>query len=114
MRKYYLLTLLIVTVLGFSACHCKKKAGGETKSELIQRDFEKEGYAKATVKASELAGCNFLLKLENNKNLEVSGLTEEFQKDNLAVWIKYSIKKNAVSTCQAGQMVELSDIQLRQ
>lgn len=127
MKKIFAPLLFFFFLLLFSSCCGKKKSATttsgatETKSSQVsQRDFEKEGYVKATVVDSELGGCKYLLQLEPIPNgpevlvrLEPTNLQEEFKKDQLAVWIKYAPKKAAVSTCMAGPIVELADIQIR-
>ena len=127
MKKIFALSLFFFFLLSFSSCCSKKKpvttasAVTEIKdSQVSQRDFEKEGYIKATIVASEVSACQYLLQLEPVPNgpevlvrLEPTNLQEEFKKDQLAVWIKYALKKGAVSTCMAGPIVELSDIQIR-
>ena len=115
-KVFYLLIALFLftSYFFFSSCHCKKKATAETKTvELPKRDFEKEGYTKATVIIFDIDGCKYMLQLEDQKKLEAVNLSADFQKENLAVWIKYTIKKGAMSICQAGQIIELADIQLR-
>jgi len=78
------------------------------------RDFEKEGYEKAIVIYYELDACKYLLQLYNEKKLEPTpALAPEFQKDQLMVWVKYVDKKDGMSVCMAGKMVEISDIQIR-
>lgn len=76
-------------------------------------DFAAEGYLKATVIYYEVDACKYVLQLEDAKKLEPVNLKEEFKKDQLPVWIKYLPKKNTVSICMAGTIVELTDIQLR-
>lgn len=115
MKKAFLFSFLFCT---FSflivSCHCKKRATVDANTTTdFKRDFEKEGYTKATVINYTIDGCTFLLQLADEKKLEPTNLSDEFKKDNLAVWIKYIPKKGGVSICMAGQMVELSDIQLR-
>ena len=97
------------------SCHCKKNATSpETIATAeVNRDFEKEGYVKATVIFYEVSGCEYILKLENEKKLEPTNLSLGFKKDLLPVWIKYTAKKNAVSVCMAGEIIELIDIQAR-
>jgi len=104
-----------------SSC-CAKKRTPSHNSTVIEpkRDFEKEGYTKAIVIFYEVDACKYILRLEPDlngpdviKQLEPSNLKEEFKKDQLAVWIKYTPNKGGVSTCMAGQMVDLTDIQLR-
>ncbi len=115
MKKIFFTSLfLILCSWFFSSCHCKKKTtSAKNTTAEVKRDFEKEGYIKATVIFYEVSGCEYILKLEDEKKLEPSNLSVEFKKDLLLVWIKYIPKKNEVSICMAGQMVELSDIQLR-
>ena len=112
--KKKLFFFLILSSFFVAACHCKKKASAAAEAPVSQsEDFSKIGYTKATVINYEVDGCHFLLQLEDGKKLEPSKLADEFKKDKLAVWIKYTLQKNAMSICMAGQMVELSDIQLR-
>lgn len=99
-----------------SSCHCKKKTTSETviATPEIKKDFEAEGYVKATVVDYQLDACRYLLQLPDEKKLEPSpNLSPEFQKDQLAVWVKYIPKKGGMSVCMAGQMIEISDIQIR-
>ncbi|MFH1005519.1 MAG: hypothetical protein V1781_08540 [Bacteroidota bacterium] len=76
-----------------------------------KRDFEKEGYTKATVIFSDIDVCKYVLQLEDGKKLEPTNLLADFKKDKLAVWIKYQEKKNVISICMVGQIVEITDIQ---
>jgi hypothetical protein len=122
MKKTILFFFLIFTFsLLVISCHCKRKAvyGDKTTSEEKgglqgeKRDFIKEGYQKATVINYTVDGCTFLLELEDNRKLEPVNLAADFKKDKLEVWIKFIAKKDGVSACMAGSMVELSDIRLR-
>jgi len=118
MKKLFPLALvlyLLPCALYLSSCHCKKKTATATvTASEVKRDFEKEGYVKAIVIFSDLDACKFLLVLANEKRLEPSGgLPAAFQQDQLAVWIKYMDKKGGMSVCMAGQIVDVSDIQLR-
>lgn len=82
-------------------------------SDTFQMDFEKEGYSKATIVNYQVDGCTFILQLADGKKLQPYNLSDEFKKDQFAVWIKYVPKKNVFNSCMAGQVVELSDIQIR-
>ena len=115
MKKIHAFSFLFFT-LSFliTACHCKKNASKDAAATAeVKRDFEKEGYVKATVINFTVDGCSFMLKLADDKKLEPTNLAAEFKKDQLDVWIKYALNKKAVSVCMAGPMVELSDIQIR-
>lgn len=98
-----------------SSCHCKKKATVETPvTSEVKKDFEKEGYIKATVIFYEMDACKYIIKVSDEKKLEPSkSLAPDFQKDQLEVWIKYMPVKGGVSPCMAGQLVDISDIQIR-
>jgi hypothetical protein len=117
----FLLSMSVVCLLVFlSSCCCKKKATATTATAQVKRDFAAEGFVKATVSATDLDGCKFLLQIPSDpagpdvmKQLEPTNLKEEFKKDQLAVWVKYTVKKGAMSTCMAGTVVDISDIQLR-
>ncbi|MEK6615069.1 MAG: hypothetical protein AABZ32_02995 [Bacteroidota bacterium] len=115
MKKIFFISVFLsIGSSFFSSCHCKKKTTTDTVTSIeSKRDFEKEGYTKATVIFYELDACKYLLQLEDQKKLDPSNLSADFQKDHLAVWIKYALKKDAVSACMAGQIVDLSDIHLR-
>lgn len=105
---------LIPYTLYLSSCCGKKKIITETETTTEQkRDFVIEGYTQATVINYELDGCKYILQLPDEKKLEPLNLPDEFKKDQLRVWIKYVPKKNAVSVCMAGQIVELTDIRIR-
>lgn len=114
MKKTILFFFLIVIFsFAMAACHCRKNAADSKTTSEVKRDFEKEGYIKATVINYTVDGCSFLLKLEGDKKLEATNLAAEFKKDQLTVWIKYAPNKKAVSICMAGPIVDLSDIQIR-
>ena len=118
MKKIFQIVSLFVicnSLFIVSSCHCKRKATSETSTTPeVKRNFEQEGYVKAMVLYSELDACRYLLVLPNEKKLEPSPtLAPEFQKDKLTVWIKYMDKKGGMSVCMAGQMVVISDIQIR-
>jgi hypothetical protein len=119
-KKHTMKKVLIYSLFIFSfsfliiSCHCKKKIAADTKATAeVKRDFEVEGYTKATVINYAVDGCTFLLQLADEKKLEPTNLSTDFKKDNLAVWVKYMPKKGGMSVCMAGQIVEISDIQLR-
>ncbi len=101
------IVLILLVVLSAS---CSKKVAG---LKAFPEEEIKEGYTKATVVYSTVDGCNWLLQIENEKKVEPINLKEEFKKDKLKVWIKYVIKKGAVGICMAGEIVTLTEIELR-
>ncbi len=121
MKKFSYSSIIIIAFFSFfvTACCSKKKAAvsSETKTKTSATqpkiDFEKNGYVKASVINYEVDGCGFLIQLEDGKKLQAANLSSEYRKDKLPVWVKYTPKKGGMSVCMAGQMIELSDIQLR-
>ena len=112
MKRILALSILISSIaFVFVSCHCRKQS--QSTATEVKKDFVQEGYTKATVIYYELDGCNYLLQLENESKLEPTNLAADFKKDKLDVWVKYTIDTAAVSICMAGQLVKLSDIQLR-
>ena len=107
--------LVVFSFLLFESCHCKKSATGS-----IVKNFAAEGYTKASIQLYQIDGCKFVLQLDSiikgddeGKRLEPLNLKEEFKKDKLLVWVKYVVKKGAVSTCMIGQVVDISEMELR-
>ena len=78
-------------------------------------DYEKEGYVSAYVKDMRaLDGCDHLLVLDSGKKLQPTKLEEDFKRDNLKVWVKYSVSKGLAGICMSGTIVNLSAIEKRQ
>ena len=115
-RTFFLPFLILISSFVLVSCHCKKKTATTAPPDTTQtkRDFPKEGYFSAMVINYEMDACRYLVIVNGEKKLEPSKpLASEFQKDQLAVWVKYADKKGAVSACMAGQVVDITDIQLR-
>jgi hypothetical protein len=72
-----------------------------------------KGYQKATIIDYTVDGCKWMLQLEDGKKLQPLELKPEFQKDQLKVWVMYEIKKGAVGICMAGEIVNITNIELR-
>ncbi|MCW3101731.1 MAG: hypothetical protein JWO09_171 [Bacteroidetes bacterium] len=71
------------------------------------------GYTKATVIDYKVDGCTWMLELEDGKKLQPAELKPDYQKDKLQVWITYEIKKGGMGICMAGEMVNITHIELR-
>ncbi|HVA97900.1 MAG TPA: hypothetical protein VNG53_03315 [Bacteroidia bacterium] len=112
MKKSLLFSFLIIIASIFS-CQSQKKLSNNVSSSPV-KEYQKEGYESAIVlDKTGLDGCGFVLQIGSGKILEPLNLGSDFKKNNLAVWIKYVSKKNAVSICMSGEIITLSDIQLR-
>ena len=128
MKKLFLFSFLI---FNFScliiSCHCKKKttttstqATSTTPSDSDiqkiqeqQKSYANGGYSRAMIIYYELDGCGYMIQLGDGTKLEPTNLKDEFKKDKLDVWVKYTPKKGGASICMAGQIVDITDIQLR-
>ncbi|MGQ0829062.1 MAG: hypothetical protein ACT4ON_11795 [Bacteroidota bacterium] len=104
LKNIVLITLVIITTA------CSQKTG-TTQSTVKEQD--KAGFTKATVINYKLDGCSWMLQLEDKNRLEPINLKEEFQKENLKVWVQYEIFKEGASICMAGEMVKIIAIELR-
>ena len=107
MFRNVLLLFVMFSTLAFSA-HAQDK-----KHKI---NFKKEGYTKAVVINYNVDGCGFLLQLtdEQKTKLMPEKLPDDFKKDKKKVWIKYALlKKQPITTCMAGKMIELFDIEKR-
>ena len=92
---------IIITLLLFS---CKNK-------KAIIKNFEAEGFVKATVIKYEVESCGYLIRLENELLLSPDSLPKAYEKNNFLVWIKYNnTKKQSLSTCMAGKTINLIEI----
>ena len=112
-------TILVVAFLGCSPkgkTASADKKGPEQPAPIEQgRDQASKGYKKAWITdMTGLDACTFLLKLEDGSRLQPDQLAMEFRKDGLAVWIKYGLWKDAMSTCMSGKMVRLTAIEVRE
>ena len=129
MKKLFLFSFLI---LNFSflitSCCCKKKASStvvaqtnstatsDTDIQKIQEEqkaFANGGYNRGRIIYNEVDGCGYMIQLGDGAKLEPTNLKDEFKKDKLDVWVKYTFKKGGASICMAGQIVDITDIQLR-
>ena len=129
MKKLFLSAILISGFSFFIAsCHCKKKTTATTTTQSTsttptdadiqkiqeqQKAYANEGYSRGMVINYEVDGCTYLIQLGDGTKLQPTSLKDEFKKDKLDVWIKYAAKKGAVSNCMSGQIVDITDIQLR-
>lgn len=105
--RYLLYSLFIASLLLHAGCS-RKVPGLQSFPPM-----EQQGYTKATVKSYTSDGCTWLLVLENGKKLQPAFLDIPFQKDGLAVWLKYEVTKSNASICMTGQPVNITDIQNR-
>ena len=129
MKKLFLFSFLVIN---FSflivSCHCKKKTSSSAtqatstttppdtdiqKIQEQQKAYANEGYNRGMVINYEVDGCTYLIQLGDGTKLQPISLKDEYKKDKLDVWIKYTTKKGAVSNCMSGQIVDITDIQLR-
>ena len=110
--KHYLcldfrIPALIVLLCSLIACH--KKA--TVPVILTQEELRMQKFVPAkVVLQSELAGCTYLLALEDGKMLEPVNLHDTLKQNNLRLWVKYQVEKSAMSVCMVGKMVRIDTV----
>lgn len=81
---------------------------------LATKAMEKNGFLKATVvDKTGLDGCRFMLQLEDGKMLQPLNLGEKYMKDGMKVWVQYTIQKDVMTVCMAGDVVNITEIEKR-
>lgn len=101
--KFILITALsFFAADSFSQTHPKKSA----------KQLMKEGYVKGVVRdKAGLDGCGYIIELSTKENIQVGKLDSAFMRKNLKVWVKYeTLKKQPLTTCMAGKVVQLKGI----
>jgi hypothetical protein len=98
----FYLTIIIISV----SCSSIKPAA--------KKDFSALGFVKAEVKKYDIDGCGFMIFLEDGNKLNPDKLEDKFKVDGLAIWIKYGVKKNAMSICMAGPNISVVEIAKRE
>ena len=76
----------------------------------------KEGFVKATITDYKVDGCGFLIQLADKEKTKLvpDKIANDFKKDKLKVWIKYTLaKKQEMSSCMAGKQCEVIEIKKR-
>jgi hypothetical protein len=102
-----LLTILFLSLGAMIITSCKHK-----KQVTPEVDYAALGYKSATVLNYEVDGCQWMLEIDGKK-YEPNNMQEEFRKDKMKVWVKYTLVKGAMTICMAGEVIKLSDIKER-
>ncbi len=104
MKKYLILIFILFIV------SCNKK----TAITIAENDFSKQNYIPAkVVLQTELAGCGYMLALEDGSMLQPINLNDTLKQNDLKLWIKYRHEKNAMSVCMMGVVVKIDEVKLR-
>ncbi len=75
---------------------------------LEEKKLIQDGYFRASVKDNRnIAGCGFVLKMEDHSTLEPLNLDTVYQKQGLEIWIKFVMQKNMATICMSGQAVNI-------
>ena len=104
----------IILLLTLFLTFCTFKVNAQEKPKKI--NYAKEGYVKALIINYKVDGCGFLIELTDKAKSKFAPekLADEFKKDKQKIWIKYSLaKKQPMSTCMSGKLVEVLDIHKR-
>lgn len=105
--------LMISFALILSSCCTSKKS--QIKNNTLSEEHWKElKYVAVEVFLPEgMAGCSYLLKLENETILQPLNLADSLKHEKLELWIRYHPEKKRMSVCMMGTIVTLDDIQYR-
>ncbi len=79
-------------------------------------NYVKEGFVKAIIIDYKVDGCKFLIQLADKEKTKLvpDKLTDNFKKDKIKVWVKYTVaKKQEMSSCMAGKQCEVIEIKKR-
>jgi len=104
--------IITCVVIVFSLVALKSRA--QEKPKKI--NYKNEGYIKAQIINYNVDGCGFLIELcdKTKSKFAPEKLADNFKKDKQKIWIKYAVvKKQPLSTCMTGKLVEVLDIQKR-
>lgn len=95
--------ILVVSFFIIGSCRTVKS----TSNQEEQGPSRKEGVAATVVDARSIAGCGFLLQLQDSTLLNPDVLEEPFRQDGLKVYIRYSEVKQTPGTCMRGRKVHI-------
>ena len=99
--------LLFGIILFLFSCHKK------TTPALVinHEEWQSLNYSHAKViLQTELAGCGYMLALDDGKMLEPLNLNDTLKRNDLKIWVKYHVDKNAMSVCMMGTIVKIEDV----
>lgn len=90
------------------ALSCHKKT--TPVAVITDSELQALNYIPAKVTSqSGLAGCGFMLILEDGQMLEPVNLNDTLKQDQLRLWVKYQVEKKGMSVCMMGTMVRVQD-----
>jgi hypothetical protein len=85
-----------------------------SRTNEISRDkeYSEKGYTIGTViDNSKIAGCGFLIQLNDSSIIAPSKLEDKFRKNNLKVYFKYEVlKKQPMTNCMRGKVANITEI----
>lgn len=116
MEKKFIILLLFF----LSACCTRKKTTDTIKEEQQPAAVNEEvnwaskKYAVGVVvKSDGIAGCDYIVKLEDESVLEPLNLADSLKKNNLKLWIRFHQAKNQAGICMMGEIVTIDDVKYR-
>lgn len=117
-RFFYKANLIGFILLFAHLSACKSKVPSASDEEVLQTKTEEsiEGMSAATiVNYSERdADCSFIFILEEDgKLLQSISIPEDFQQDNLKVWIDFTYSRRQQGPCAFGAPINLTNLLIR-
>lgn len=92
---------------------CSPKAGKETEKITTVENIKLPWIEATVIDYSEIAGCGFILMLDDESKLQPGKLSNEFCKDGLKVLVQYQIQDKP-NICQTGKVIQLFEIKVKQ
>jgi hypothetical protein len=103
------MTLTIIVTIG--SCG-QKTITEENITPTTLMNFDKTGYTFGTIVQSKTEGdCEWTIKLENGKHLDPKSLEEDFMKNGMSVWIKYTPQRR-MQRCENAMPVGITEIKM--
>lgn len=106
--------LLFASIIFLLTSCCTKEKSQTVNNAQSDEHWKELKYVEGEVFLPEgMAGCSYLLKLQDEKILQPLNLADSLKQENLKLWIRYHPEKSKMSVCMMGTIVTLDDIQFR-
>ena len=98
--------ILSIALLGiFHSC-------SKTNEIFRDKEYSEKGYTIGTIiDNSKIAGCGFIIQLNDSSLITPSKLEDNFKKNNLKIYFKYEVlKKQPMTNCMRGKVANILEI----
>lgn len=111
---YRRLIITSVSLLLMCSCNSNKKTLEDKSNTLKDKNYQENGFKKATVIFSEIEGdCPYTISVEGESTLfDPINLGEDYKKSQASIWVKYRPLR-IPNRCDKANPVEITDIDSR-